>query len=45
MTEIRGGMGGGGNTSSPQAYTPSKTPDNLDSVQYAEVIEIGRAHV
>ena len=38
MTEIRGGMGGG--QKSQQAYVPSKTPDNLDSVQYAEVIDL-----
>ena len=46
MTDIRGSggrsSGGGGNViiSSPQAYAPSKTPDNLDSVQYAEIIDL-----
>lgn len=39
MTDIRGASKGN-NSSSPQAYTPSKTPDNLDSVQYAEVIDL-----
>lgn len=39
MTDIRGGMGGL-NASSSQAYTPSRTPDNLDSVQYAEAIDL-----
>ena len=41
MTEIRGGMGGQQALSTAaQAYTPSRTPDNLDSVQYAEVIDL-----
>lgn len=43
MTEIRGGMGGNrapAATVVAQAYTPSRTPDNLDSVQYAEVIDL-----
>ena len=38
MSQVRGGMGGG--NKGQQAYVPSQTPDNLDSVQYAEVIDL-----
>jgi predicted phage tail protein len=45
MTTIRGaggggGKGGGGSSNSASSYTPSTTPDNLDSTQFAEVIDL-----
>ena len=47
MTEIRGsgGRSGSGATTqviyaSPPIYAPSVTPDNLDSVQYAEILDL-----
>lgn len=39
MTNIRG-SGGPPPVTYPQAYVPSKTPDNLDSVQYAELVDL-----
>lgn len=41
MTDIRGAGGGGGKGGGgSKSYTPTTTPDTLDSVQYAEVIDL-----
>lgn len=40
MTDIRGAGGGGKGGGGGSSYTPTTTPDTLDSTQYAEVIDL-----